>query len=99
MARRRRTALRGWLSTRAALTLLDAELDRAIATLHHKAEAFEVQLSDIGLQRLAKADAFRFFRHLVNYDPATVIARPRSTTTRTWTTSSPTRRSNATATI
>ena len=67
-------ALRGWLSTRDALTLVQTELDRAIATLHHQAEAVEVQMSDIGLQRLTKGDAFHFFRQLVNYDPATVSA-------------------------
>jgi len=67
-------ALRGWLSTREVLTLIETKLDRAIATLHHKAEAVEVQMSDLGLQRLTNADAFQFFRHLVNYDPATVSA-------------------------
>ena len=65
-------ALRGWLSTRHALALVDTELDLAIATLHRKAEAVEVQLGDIGLHRLTKAAAFRFFRQLVNYDPATI---------------------------
>lgn len=69
-----RQALRGWLSTREALTLVETELDRAIATLHHKAEGVEVQMSDLGLLRLTKADAFRFFRQLVNYNPATVSA-------------------------
>ena len=67
-------AVRRWLSTREALTLVESELDGAIGTLHHKAESVEVQLSDVGLERLRKADAFRFFRHLVNYDPATVSA-------------------------
>lgn len=46
------------------------ELDRAIGTLHHKAQAFEVQLSDIGPTRLQKKDAFAFFRQLVNYEPS-----------------------------
>ena len=67
-------ALRRWLSTRHTLTLLETDLDRAIATLHHKAQAFDVQLSDFGLQRLAKDEAFRFFRQLLNYDPATAAA-------------------------
>lgn len=67
-------AVRRWLSTCEALTLIESELDRAIGTLHHKAEAVEVQMSDLGLERLRKADAFRFFRHLVNYDTATVSA-------------------------
>ena len=67
-------AFLAWLSTRHTVTLLEAELDRSIATLHDKAQAFEVQLSDIGPERLSKADAFRFFRQLVNGDPATAAA-------------------------
>jgi type IV secretion system protein TrbE len=67
-------AFLAWLSTRHTVTLLEAELDRSIATLHEKAQAFEVQLSDIGPERLSKADAFRFFRQLVNCDPATAAA-------------------------
>ncbi len=67
-------AFLAWLSTRHTVTLLEAELDRSIATLHDKAQAFEVQLSDIGPERLSKADAFRFFRQLVNCDPATAAA-------------------------
>ena len=51
-----------------------SELDRAIGTLHHKAQAFEVQLGEFGPTRLEKAEAFRFFRELVNYDPAVVDA-------------------------
>src|SRR5205823_2948410 len=65
-------ALRAWLSTHHTVMLLEDELNRATIALHHKASAFEVQLSDIGPTRLAKADAFRFFRRLVNYDPATI---------------------------
>ena len=34
----------------------------------------KIQLSDVGPARLDKADAFRFFRMLVNYDAATVDA-------------------------
>lgn len=50
-------ALRRWLSTRHTLTLLEADLNRAIATLHHKAQAFDVQLSDFGPQRLGGRDS------------------------------------------
>jgi type IV secretion/conjugal transfer VirB4 family ATPase len=67
-------ALREWLCTHRTVALVEAELDRAIVTLHHKAHAFEVQLSDFGPQRLTKGEAFRFFRQLVNYDPATAAA-------------------------
>ena len=45
-----------------------------MATLHHKADAFQVQLNDIGLAKLPKAQAFRFFRELVNYDEAVIDA-------------------------
>jgi type IV secretion/conjugal transfer VirB4 family ATPase len=65
-------ALREWLSTRQTCAVLERELDRAIAAVHHQASALEVQLSDFGLQRLVKADAFRFFRQLLNYDAATI---------------------------
>src|SRR5262245_65043977 len=63
-------ALAGWLQTSRVATVLEAELDRAIGALHQKAQAFEVQISDLGTVRLEKAEAFRFFRHLVNYGPA-----------------------------
>ncbi len=67
-------ALREWLSFRQTVTLLETDLDRAIATLHQKAQAFEVQMSECGPQRLSQDEAFRFFRRLVNYDAATVDA-------------------------
>jgi type IV secretion system protein VirB4 len=61
-------AVREWLSTSTVLRLIDGDLDRAVAHLHHKADAFEIQLADtLGPKRLRKADAFRFFRRLVNY--------------------------------
>jgi type IV secretion system protein VirB4 len=63
-----RAAFRAWLSLEAATRLVESELDQAIGTLYHKAQAFEVQVSEWGLRRLPKADAFRFFRHLVNDD-------------------------------
>lgn len=67
-------AIRDWLSIRRTCALLEGELDRAIGSLHHKASAVEVQLADCGLRRLAKSEAFQFFRRLVNYDAATVRA-------------------------
>jgi len=69
-----RRALRAWLSAAQALELVESELDRAIGTLHHKAQAFEVQIGEFGPTRLGKQDAFRFFRELVNYAPAAVDA-------------------------
>jgi type IV secretion/conjugal transfer VirB4 family ATPase len=70
LSREPRQALREWLSTRTTCALLEADLDRAITQLHHKASAFEVQLADtVRPTRLAKADAFLFFRRLVNYTP------------------------------
>ncbi len=67
-----REALRFWLSADQALQLLESELDRAIGTLHHKAQAFEVQIGEFGPARLEKAAAFRFFRELLNYAPAVI---------------------------
>jgi hypothetical protein len=67
-------ACREWLSTRQTLLLLETEMDRAVVTLHHKADAFAVQLDEVGVERLRKADAFHFFRQLVNYDTAMVAA-------------------------
>jgi uncharacterized protein (DUF58 family) len=51
-----------------ALHLLESELDRAIGTLHHKAQALEVQIGEFGPVRLEKPEAFRFFRRLANYE-------------------------------
>ena len=67
-------AIRQWLSPQEVLRVLGDDLERAVATLHHKAEAFQVQLSDVGLERLAKTEAFRFLRELVNYDEAVIDA-------------------------
>ncbi|MGH9201735.1 MAG: hypothetical protein ACRD2A_10935, partial [Vicinamibacterales bacterium] len=65
-----RSAVREWLSASANLALIEADLDRAVAQLHHKAAAFEVQLADsVRPTRRSKADAFRFFRRLLNYTP------------------------------
>ena len=69
-----REAVQNWLSTSRTLALLEGEIDRALGILHHKAQAFEVQLREVGLRRQSKREAFRFFRQLLNYDPATVDA-------------------------
>jgi type IV secretion/conjugal transfer VirB4 family ATPase len=65
-------ALRSWLSVDGVLNILEEDLDRAIAALHHRAAALEVQLAEFGLRPLDRAETFRLFRQLVNYDPATV---------------------------
>ena len=44
-----REALRDWLSPARRCRLVEADLDRAIDTLHHKAKGFEVQLADARL--------------------------------------------------
>lgn len=50
-----------------------AELDRAVARLHHAVRGFETSLSDIVRpQRLQKREAFRFLQRLVNFDPTAV---------------------------
>ena len=65
-------ALRAWLSVDHTLNLLEGDLTHAVATLQHRASALEVQLAEFGLRPLEKADTFRLFRQLVNYDAATV---------------------------
>ena len=50
-----RAALQCWLSSDVTVRLLESELDQAIGTLYHKAQAFEVQVSECGLRRLPKA--------------------------------------------
>jgi len=74
IGREPREALRRWLSTQRSLSLLESELDQALGVLDHKAGTFESQLADFGLMRLGRTDAFRFFRQLVNYDPAVLSA-------------------------
>ena len=65
-----RVGIREWLSTRALGTVIGEQLDRAVAHLRQKADAFTVQLADtIAPTLLQKADAFRFFRQLLNYTP------------------------------
>jgi hypothetical protein len=74
-----RESSRKWLSIERSLELLESELENALDKLEHKAEAFEFQIADLGLVRLSRRDAFRFFRQLVNYDDVPVLA---ATTTR-----------------
>jgi hypothetical protein len=69
-----REALRRWLSMQHSLKLLESELEGAIDRLEHKAESFESQLADFVPARLGQADAFRFFRELVNYDASVLSA-------------------------
>jgi type IV secretion system protein TrbE len=71
-----REAARDLLSTERVATHLEEGLDRAVGALHRMAGAFEAQLSDLGLNRLDAQAAFRFFRRLVNYDAAALIACP-----------------------
>ena len=77
--RRPADAFRDWLQTQRTLQLLQSELDDTILALHHRAESFESQLADLGLKRLPQAETFRFFRQLVNYDPAVLCATPIAT--------------------
>ena len=74
--RRPAQALRGWLSPDHALQLLESELDRAIGTLHHKAQAFEVQLGDFGPARSRRRTPSASSGELVNYDAGGRRCRP-----------------------
>jgi type IV secretion system protein VirB4 len=63
-----RAALADWLSTTRTLTLVEDDLERARQQLLTKVEAFVVQLEDTVAPRvLGKAEAFGFFRRLLNY--------------------------------
>ena len=62
------------LSTQRTVALLEADLARALAVLHQKAQAFQVQLGDLGLVRLDKRDAFQFLRLIINLDPERAAA-------------------------
>jgi type IV secretion system protein VirB4 len=68
-------ALRLALSTGAAAAHLDTTIDQAVAHLQQKADAFVVQLADtVKPTLLPRAEAFRFFRRLVNYAPHKIDA-------------------------
>jgi type IV secretory pathway VirB4 component len=63
--------VREWLSTRHTVVRLDDEIERLRRRLLHKVDAFVAQLQDTVKPRvLTKDEAFRFFRQLLNYDPA-----------------------------
>ncbi|MCC7241557.1 MAG: DUF87 domain-containing protein [Acidobacteria bacterium] len=63
------TARRSLSAGQAAATL-DAELARALAFLHQKADAFVTQFADeVRPTLLSKREAFRMLRQLVNYAP------------------------------
>lgn len=79
--RQPRTALRTWLSEQATLEVVASDLDRAIETLHLQAQTLEVHLADFGLTRLGPADAFAFFRALVNDETTAAITTPSVPTT------------------
>jgi hypothetical protein len=60
-----RAAIRGWSLPSNTMSVIEADLDRAIGQLKQKASALEVQLADsIRPQRLDKQAAFQFFRRL-----------------------------------
>src|ERR1700693_214810 len=64
------TVIRERLSVRAVTTILAGQLGRATAHLHQKAEAFAIQLADtVRPSLLAKGEAFRVLRRIVNYTP------------------------------
>jgi type IV secretion/conjugal transfer VirB4 family ATPase len=63
------TTIRNRLSPRRSLMLFDEEIERLRQHLALKVEAFVAQLEDTVRPRvLSKAEAFAFFRQLLNYD-------------------------------
>jgi type IV secretion system protein VirB4 len=63
-------SLREWLSVSRVTDFLETDINGAFVTLCQKAQAFEVQLSELGPRRLRKEEAFGLFRILLNLDPA-----------------------------
>ena len=65
-----RASIREALSTGQAITVLEADLDRAREMLSNKAASFVVQLQDaVGIDLASKPAAYAFFRRLLNYAP------------------------------
>lgn len=62
-------ALGGWLSSSRVRSVLERDLHQAIEALYHRAAAFSLQLADtVHPVLMHKAETFRFFSRLVNYD-------------------------------
>jgi type IV secretion/conjugal transfer VirB4 family ATPase len=70
LVRSPRTAWRELFSATAMAAAIEARLTRAGTHLHQRAQAFAAQLADtLHPVPLPKAEAFRFFRRLLNYTP------------------------------
>ena len=74
-------AVRSSWSVRRTGALLEAELNRAIDTLHRKAHGFEAQIAELSPERLSSPEIFRLFRRLLNYDTGPLGATPQTPTT------------------
>ncbi len=62
--------LRGLLSTRKQMLLLDNELERARIALRAKARSFQLQISDFVESRiLPKQEVFRMLKQILNFSP------------------------------
>jgi hypothetical protein len=65
-----RASIREALSTARAITILEADLDRAREVLSNKTASFVVQLQDaVGVQLAAKPATYAFFGRILNYAP------------------------------
>jgi type IV secretion/conjugal transfer VirB4 family ATPase len=63
--------LREWLSPAGTVVRLDRQLRRRCQQLRHRVDAFALQLDDTIRPRvLSNAEAFAFFRGILNYTPA-----------------------------
>jgi type IV secretion system protein VirB4 len=62
--------IRAALSARKQIALLDAELSKALATLHQKVKSFILQVSDfVRVDLLPKEEAFRVLKRTLNFAP------------------------------
>ena len=62
-------AVRARLSVRETITIMEAQLDQSMRALEQLASSICVQLAACRLRKLPKVEAFKFLRHLVNFDP------------------------------
>src|SRR5712692_1003307 len=67
--------LRALLSAKKQITLIDAEIEMARATLARKVQNFILQVSDfLAAEILSKQDAFRLLKRILNFSPEKIDA-------------------------
>jgi type IV secretion system protein VirB4 len=62
------------LSSKQTFALVESQVDGLVRALDRAASSITIQLANARLRRLDKAEAFRFLRRLVNFDPHVLAA-------------------------